>query len=669
MATKDSENRFQKIMDKLYYAPRSRLSPLRPRGGDVIASERLVARSLALRGPVEKSAPCRPWDRGDLIRRLTTFKAMTWFGKPKVISPLNCARRGWINVEMDVIVCEACGARLFFSTPPSWAIQQVEKAAAVFSLKLDNGHKLLCPWIDNACDESLSYFPSSPSHVLVEGFRERFHALLRLTALPVISSTFIDCMSSHRLDHFLSAPFCSSITLSSGIRLIDDCRSKDQLDTTEDGDSHGYYQALKIISLCGWEPRLLPYTVEFEGKCGPSANAINPLESSEEIPCEPTQNITKSSSNSHNDVPHGEYLYDQSSTVLDCRFCGACVGLWFFKTVPRPLEFFRIIIDGSPQSESTTGTTDFGRGDHNADKEKPFCLNLTIAGGPPPTKQHFHPKISFPAVSRHMRAELSYNTCLRLNQGSSGKEDNAGQEEEFNGHHEAGSLAVGSLKRKRSETENLNSQIYLEGNHGDEGDGLAGEVGSEHTSEETLYNTPFTDARESNDLVSVSRSEESNFGDRPENDHCYPLVPASSVANVDSSTCSKAGEEGPCFPTADGTSLDKQDSIGSARKVSISVARDDGLDHLFEYRKQTQLMDFDPIKQHRPFCPWFSYEGKNLPGWKATLSALDDLEKNSSQPPEQTEAPSSFLDEADDPVVSVRKLFASPPFKRFKESR
>ena len=28
--------------------------------------------------------PCRPWDRADLMRRLGSFKAMTWFAKPKV---------------------------------------------------------------------------------------------------------------------------------------------------------------------------------------------------------------------------------------------------------------------------------------------------------------------------------------------------------------------------------------------------------------------------------------------------------------------------------------------------------------------------------------------------------------------------------------------------------
>ncbi|KAL0906779.1 hypothetical protein M5K25_025300 [Dendrobium thyrsiflorum] len=723
----DSESRLKKIMDKLYYTPRPRLSTLSlHRGNDVIANDRALARALALRRPVEKTAPCRPWDRKDLFSRLTTFKAMTWFGKPKVISPLNCARRGWINAEMDIIVCEACGARLLFSTPPSWTLQQVEKAAAVFSLKLDNGHKLLCPWIDNACDESLASFPPSPPQVLVEGFKERSHAILRLTTLPVISSLTLDSMNNPQFDRFLSAPFHPSIILGNGIRLIDDCRSKDLHDTTEDGDCHGYYQALKIISLCGWEPRLLPYTIEFEDKSGQSAKTTTSLVSSEEIPCEATQNITHCLSNSHNDVgerkdsytPLGEFQYDQSSTVLDCKFCGACVGLWFFKTIPRPLEFFKVVIDSSPQSELATGTADLahdvevprvencGRGDHNSIMEKPFGLHLTIAGGPPPTKQHFRPKISLPAVSRHIRAELSYNSYLRYHQDPSGKEAIACQEKGFNGHHDAGSQAVGSLKRKRSDIENSNSQLHLEGNHDDMGNGLAREVGlhlegnhddmgnglerevgSELNSIETPYNTPCTDVivrdavasqivsvskpidtSESNDLV--SRLDESNCGDTPENDNCDPSVPAfSSIIKINSSTCSKAGDKGLCFQTTDGTSVGKQDSIGSAKKVSVSITREEDVDHLLGNLKQPQAIDFDPIKQHRPFCPWISDEGKNLPGWKATLSALDDLEKDSSQQPEQTEAASDLLDEADDPIASVRKLFASPPFKRLKGSR
>lgn len=48
---------------------------------DVI--EALQKHSAASAG--SSDAPlCRPWDRGDLSKRLTTFKSMTWFGKPKV---------------------------------------------------------------------------------------------------------------------------------------------------------------------------------------------------------------------------------------------------------------------------------------------------------------------------------------------------------------------------------------------------------------------------------------------------------------------------------------------------------------------------------------------------------------------------------------------------------
>lgn len=35
-------------------------------------------------GSIAEAPSCRPWDRGDLMKRLATFKAMTWFGKPKV---------------------------------------------------------------------------------------------------------------------------------------------------------------------------------------------------------------------------------------------------------------------------------------------------------------------------------------------------------------------------------------------------------------------------------------------------------------------------------------------------------------------------------------------------------------------------------------------------------
>ena len=79
----------------------------------------------------------------------------------------------------------------------------VEKGALVISLKLDNGHKLSCPWIDNACDEILAEFAPTPPQLLVDKFREHSCALLRLSAPQTISSSAIEYVRCHQLEEFL----------------------------------------------------------------------------------------------------------------------------------------------------------------------------------------------------------------------------------------------------------------------------------------------------------------------------------------------------------------------------------------------------------------------------------------------------------------------------------
>lgn len=40
---------------------------------------------------------------------------------------------------------------------------------------------------------------------------------------------------------------------------------------------------------------------------------------------------------------------------------------------------------------------------------------------------------------------------------------------------------------------------------------------------------------------------------------------------------------------------------------------------------------FDPIRRHRPYCPWVaSDDGEAVPGWKLTLSAVVHHKKDSS---------------------------------------
>lgn len=76
----------------------------------------------------------------------------------------------------------------------------------VLSLKLDDGHKLLCPWIDNSCEETLSEFPSMTPQDLVDRHEERSEALLQVLSLPIISPSAIEYMRSSDLEEFLKQP-------------------------------------------------------------------------------------------------------------------------------------------------------------------------------------------------------------------------------------------------------------------------------------------------------------------------------------------------------------------------------------------------------------------------------------------------------------------------------
>ncbi|KAF5792595.1 putative Zinc finger, C3HC [Helianthus annuus] len=508
----ESEKRFHAVMDKLFLPsppnskPPSSSSRKRPytmttkldlvdlKSKRSMAEELKIASGRAVDPPV-----CRPWDREDLLKRLATFKSMTWFAKPEVVSAVNCARRGWINVDTDTIACESCGARLFFSTPSSWAQEQVEKAASVFSLKLNSGHKLLCPWVDNACDEKLAQFPPASPVDLVDNYKNRCASLLQLSELPVISSSVVDYMSTPVLEHFLKCP--------------------PTLDESEQVSPILYYQAQKLISLCGWEPRLLPYIVD----CNDAPNA----------------GITVYSSRTSENVEENEGFvndsekYDHTSVILECRFCGARVGLWAFKMTQRPTEFVRLIGHAEPSDhhvletsrvEKGEQTASSGNGNSSVTSSNKNVLSLTIAGGPPPAEQNFRPTISFPVVGQNLRTRFS--------------------------------SAFGVVN------------------------------GGQHSST-------------TNRLVEATGDSamKSAVSDQPE--------------NVD-------GKE----------------------------------------------IKFDPIKQHRYFCPWVSSNGKLTPGWKQTLSALE-RQKEFVYSSETTEASSSLI-EVEDPVGSVKKLLTPPSAKRKK---
>lgn len=105
----DAQERIQKALDALVYLPHLKQQSSAQAAG--IAS-------------ANGSGKGRVWDRGDLLRRLQTFRPRTWFGKPAPVSPTECARRGWQNTASDEITCEVCLGGCIWNAP---AIIQSQK--------------------------------------------------------------------------------------------------------------------------------------------------------------------------------------------------------------------------------------------------------------------------------------------------------------------------------------------------------------------------------------------------------------------------------------------------------------------------------------------------------------------------------------------------------------
>ncbi|XP_038720585.1 uncharacterized protein LOC120013043 [Tripterygium wilfordii] len=300
---------------------------------------------------------CRPWERGDLLRRLSTFKPSNWFGKPKVASSLACAQRGWVNADADKIACESCGAHLSFVLLPSWKLAEVENASEAFAKLLDGGHKVTCPWRGNSCPESLVQFPPTPQSALIGGYKDRCDGLLQFQCLPIMAASAIEQMRVFRdsqMEHFLSQ--------TGGVDFKTDSIS--EIEIFRDASFYIYLCAQKLISLCGWEPRWLPNVQDCEEHSAQSARngcSVGPTLGRVRISQDPGSSKNALSASAPKDTGKNKILAaesrcEQRSPLLDCSLCGATVRILDFLTVPRPARFAPSNID-IPETSKKMGLT------------------------------------------------------------------------------------------------------------------------------------------------------------------------------------------------------------------------------------------------------------------------------------------------------------------------
>ncbi|WVZ00087.1 hypothetical protein V8G54_026156 [Vigna mungo] len=334
-------------------------SPAFPANGDVRRRHRSSADSREVVDSVLQgsSVPsCRPWERGDLLRRLSTFKLA---GKlPKVAGSLACAKRGWVNVGVARIECEICRVQLDFAVPSASSFE-ADGSSEEFSEQLDIGHKVTCPWRGNSCPESLVQFPPTSPSALIGGFKDRCDGLLQFYSLPIVSSSAIELMRvthSPQIDHLLA-----QLQIQTAGEL--GCRAENASGTGITGEQacHPYSYAQKLISLCGWEPRWLPNVLDCEEQSAESAKngySSDPAKGSAADPAPSKREFSTSSrkDTGDNDVLGSEFNCESRSPLLDCSLCGATVRVWDFLTAPRPVHLTPCGID-TPQTSKKIAST------------------------------------------------------------------------------------------------------------------------------------------------------------------------------------------------------------------------------------------------------------------------------------------------------------------------
>ncbi|KAJ1402025.1 Zinc finger, C3HC-like [Sesbania bispinosa] len=302
---------------------------------------------------------CRPWERGDLLRRLATFIPLNWFGKPQIISSLACAQKGWTNIGVDKIACESCGVCLSFTSSSSWTSAEVQNASESFSRQLDLGHKVNCPWKGNSCPESLVQFPPTPQSALIGAYKDRFDGLLQFQYLPVVATSAIELMCVSRgpqIERFLS----QSQNFISGVDFKPETIS--ELESSQDEAYCLFSRAQKLISLCGWEPRWLLNVQDCEEHSAQSERngySFGPSKTQLHRTQDPGPKAVSASTKMDTRKAKAslkETRLDCRLPMLDCSLCGATVRILDFLTVPRPARFAPNSID-IPDTSKKIGLT------------------------------------------------------------------------------------------------------------------------------------------------------------------------------------------------------------------------------------------------------------------------------------------------------------------------
>uniref|UniRef100_A0AC11AK17 Zinc finger C3HC-type containing 1 n=1 Tax=Ovis aries TaxID=9940 RepID=A0AC11AK17_SHEEP len=194
--------------------------------------------------PQAEEPPLESTSKEAFFSRVETYSSLKWAGKPSELSPLVCAKYGWVTVECDMLKCSSCQAFLCATLQPAFDFDRYKERCAELKKALCTAHEKFCFWPDSPSPDRFGMLPLDEPTVLVSEFLDRFQSLCHLDLqLPSLRPEDLKtmCLTEDKISLLL--------------HLLEDeldHQTDERKTATKLGSDIQVHVTACILSVCGW---------------------------------------------------------------------------------------------------------------------------------------------------------------------------------------------------------------------------------------------------------------------------------------------------------------------------------------------------------------------------------------------------------------------------------
>ncbi|XP_043943282.1 nuclear-interacting partner of ALK-like [Protopterus annectens] len=193
---------------------------------------------------------CESASKEAFFARLETFTSLKWAGKPLELSPLECAKYGWINIETDMLKCCTCGAFLCATLQPTMDLTKYNERQAELLNALSGAHEKFCFWPDSPSPARFCNLPIEDKSAILTGYLNRFQELWCLDRqLP-----------SLKYDDLKDMPLTEDSVNSLLLLVAEHLKQREEderLSVKQGPESLPAHVVAIVLAVCGWSSSIL----------------------------------------------------------------------------------------------------------------------------------------------------------------------------------------------------------------------------------------------------------------------------------------------------------------------------------------------------------------------------------------------------------------------------